>query len=62
MRDPDRIPKIMNRLWTLWSENPDMRFSQLFVNILNTQAPGIFYLEDDKFEEMIEAFERRFDT
>lgn len=61
MRDPKRINPIIERLRALWLSQPDLRFSQLFINIINTTAPDIFYLEDDKFEEMVEAFEKRFD-
>lgn len=32
MRDPDRIPKILKRLETIWGKHSDLRLGQIFVN------------------------------
>lgn len=32
MRDPKRIPKIINQLTALWASSPDMRLGQLILN------------------------------
>lgn len=45
MRDPKRIDKYINALTLIWKENPDLRFSQLVLNVLRN--PSDYYLEDD---------------
>ncbi len=51
MRDPDRIPIILEYIQHEWEEHPDWRFGQLMFNLLNgiwdTPEPRFFYLEDD---------------
>jgi uncharacterized protein YihD (DUF1040 family) len=64
MRDPKRIPKILERLRKLWEAQPDLRLGQLIENVFHrdTYSYGekhdwcIYYLEDKKFIEKIEKF------
>jgi hypothetical protein len=54
MRNHDRILRIMDKFSRLWSNNSDLRFCQLILNI--TKYNSIFYLEDDEFEELLDKF------
>ena len=45
MRDPKRIPKILNELKEIWSSFPDLRLGQLLLNVLENQA--FYYIEDE---------------
>ena len=50
MRDPNRIPEILNQLKAIWSSFPDLRLGQLLLNV--DQDPRLYYIED---EELIKA-------
>jgi uncharacterized protein YihD (DUF1040 family) len=54
MKNPNRIIRIMDKFSRLWRDNPDLRFCQLLLNI--TKHNSIFYLEDDKLEELLNKF------
>ena len=56
MRDPKRIRKFCNRLAAVWEQVPDWRFGQLIVNVSRAYGQDIFFPEDDKMIEIIEAF------
>ena len=60
MRNPNRIDRILDKYKRVWKAMPDLRFTQLYVNMLGTG--DYFYLEDDKFEkkldELIEQLEK----
>jgi uncharacterized protein YihD (DUF1040 family) len=49
MRDPERIPVVLDELRKAWEKNPDLRLCQLIVNLAKPPhpTPEIFYLEDD---------------
>ncbi len=50
MRDPKRIPDILNLIGRLWVENPDLRIGQLLHNAAwlgGHKNSDIFYAEDD---------------
>ena len=52
LRNPDRIPIILNKLESVWSHAPCLRLGQLLYNLnqnieLNSD---LFYLEDDRLE------------
>ena len=63
MRDPKRIPEILERLRKLWEASPDMRLGQLLENVFPNR-PGMdekfsrtmYYLEDDELLETLEQF------
>lgn len=58
MRDPARIPKILERLRKVWEAHPDLRLGQLVVNAA-TSRPHCdpFYIEDDSLIDRVEALE-----
>jgi uncharacterized protein YihD (DUF1040 family) len=47
MRDPARIPILLEALRVAWEKNPDLRLTQLLVNTLDARPNAIFYVEDD---------------
>lgn len=49
MRDPARIPVVLDLLAQLWEKYPDWRLGQLVVNVSDTDE--IFYVEDDRVEK-----------
>jgi len=63
MRDPSRIPIIVDKLKEIWLTQPDLRFGQLTYNIFS-QIPhkrkkgqtelDMFYIEDAIFEEHLD--------
>ena len=63
MRDPNRIPKLCQRLAKCWMQVPDWRFGQLMSNVLGQYVADtgrdIFFPED---EELIGYFEKYFGT
>ena len=60
MRDIKRIRKFCNELANIWeSQCPDWRFSQLILNVLNSDEMDdvmAFYVEDDKMMEFIKSY------
>lgn len=61
MRDPNRIPEILDELGRVWMENPDWRLGQILANGLRPPGhPGrgeetswLFYTEDDDVLEAL---------
>ena len=53
MRDPNRIPEVTKAIEKLWNQYPDWRFMQLICNIQKAYGSDMFYVEDDKFVEII---------
>ena len=57
MRDSTRIERITNLLAQYWLKVPDWWFGQLIENIkLYYAIEDLFYIEDDKFEELLKGF------
>lgn len=59
MRNPERIYPFVNRIAVAWSKMPDQRFGQLISNFfhwLDGQQKSYFYMEDDEFIELFEAY------
>jgi uncharacterized protein YihD (DUF1040 family) len=55
MRDPERIPLILDKIHQVWSRDPDLRLGQFLCNFLGrTSWDGAFYLEDDKIEVLLD--------
>lgn len=50
MRDPERIPKILNEIEKIWQQYPDLRLGQLILN-LEYRLP-LYQIED---EELVAA-------
>ena len=61
MRDPNRIPKILNELERIWKANPDFRLGQLIVvgTKPNESCTEVFHIEDEKLLEGLLYFENR---
>ena len=46
MREPQRIPKVLNDVQRVWEAFPDLRLGQLLLNVIpETQ---LYYMEDDE--------------
>ena len=54
MRDPNRIHKVMIAVEALWNKYPDLRFMQLINNLQCAYGNDMYYVEDDKFKDLIE--------
>lgn len=52
MRDPNRIPRVLNLLEKVWQEVPDWRLGQLIENIARDMGwNDAFYVSDDDLEK-----------
>ena len=61
MRDPKRIPDILDKLSALWEKYPDLRLGQLIANAHNcspSRQCDIFYLEDDLLVEGLDELSK----
>jgi hypothetical protein len=58
VRDPNRIDRIIEKLWALWKTQPDQRLGQLLVNVIRPSqpCPQIFYAEDTVTERQLDAY------
>lgn len=68
MRDPNRIPRVMQKIQTVWLGTPDLRFWQLMAILKDRYAidkfperktfevkpDDLFYLEDEDFEKVLD--------
>ncbi len=71
MRDPARIPAILEKTNALWQQYPDMRFGQLMYTVFamlpetkRAKGSGIdsFHIEDTDFEKLLDrALEQGFE-
>ena len=52
MRDPNRIDRILKRVEEIWKENPDLRLTQLIMNVLALNVDP-YYIEDDTLEKKL---------
>jgi hypothetical protein len=53
VRDPKRIPRILDQLADLWRQVPDQRLGQLVCNYLGCHEDSLWYIEDDETERLI---------
>jgi hypothetical protein len=51
MRDKKRIARITGLILRIWTENPDLRLTQLIGNCFD--SGDNYYVEDDKLEEVL---------
>lgn len=61
MRDPNRIPKMLDLLKEFWIRNPDLRLGQLILNLTERSLPvdrfsEMFYQEDDETYKRLYAW------
>lgn len=59
MRDPNRIPIILDAIKELWETMPDMRLGQLVYCIMSSFPYDYFQVEDDKFMEALDNFKKK---
>ena len=60
MRDPKRIPQILDELKGIWGAFPDLRLGQFIINVIDSQIVNeqqFYYMED---EELIKLFRNYF--
>lgn len=55
MRDPARIDRILELVEKLWHDSPDLRLTQLIMNVLYMSSDP-YYVEDDRLEEALKSF------
>jgi len=55
MRDPARIDRILKLVEKLWRDSPDLRLTQLIMNVLHMNSDP-YYVEDDRIEEALKSF------
>lgn len=64
MRDPKRIPIILDRIKKMWKKHPDLRLGQIIVDCLPVDKVDnsygyLYYIEDDKLFERLKQFEEK---
>lgn len=55
MRDPERIERISGLVKKVWYAYPDLRLTQLLMNIMEFVGDP-YYVEDSKLEEALKKF------
>lgn len=53
MRDANRIDKILEEVRGIWKRYPDLRLTQLIMNL--SDSPMLYYIEDN---DLIDALKR----
>lgn len=53
MRDKRRIKRILAKIGEVWKAYPDMRLGQLLNNFVWNGARGVFFMEDDETEALL---------
>lgn len=53
MRDPNRIPEMIELLREVWQSYPDLRLCQLISNLQTAESVDVYYVEDDVIRERI---------
>ena len=56
MRNPERIDEVLQSLSNAWHKVPDWRLGQLICNLQSAAGNDLFYVEDDKFIELLEEY------
>ncbi len=58
MRDPNRIEPILNEIRRIWTACPDLRLSQIIVNVIRSPepCPQVFYFEDEELLKRLRAY------
>ena len=55
MRDPNRIDEYLKELGKIWHKYPDLRFSQMILNVLHEEFRG-YYMEDNESIQLLKDF------
>lgn len=57
MRDPNRIPEVLQLLQQGWEQSPDLRLGQIFENLkCYANIPDLFYIEDSELARIISDY------
>lgn len=56
MRDINRIDKILEDLGKIWKKYPDLRLTQLIVNVMSACGSDLYYVEDEKFIKILKEY------
>lgn len=56
MRDLSRIDCVLAEIKTVWQKVPDWRFMQLMCNLQRMFDSDMFYIEDDRFVEILKNY------
>ena len=56
MRAPKRINKFLEEVGEVWKKVPDWRFGQLMSNFFRWYNRDPFFLEEDKFIELLRQY------
>lgn len=57
MRDPNRIPEVLQLLQQGWEQSPDLRLGQIFENLKRyANIPDLFYIEDSELARIISDY------
>ena len=57
MRDPKRIERILARVREIWITHPDLRLTQLMMNILNMSSDP-YHVEDEYLEKKLIDYQK----
>lgn len=55
MRNPDRIPRLLDLLKEIWTLDPDLRLGQILQWEAQGERMNLFYIEDDVMERRLRA-------
>lgn len=55
MRDPERIERVMGLIKKIWVHYPDLRLTQIIMNVLAMNSDP-YYIEDDHLEDCLKKF------
>ena len=55
MRKIERIPVVLEKIKTIWLNNPDLRLCQLLENVKPDFLNDMYYIEDDKLLELLDS-------
>lgn len=53
MRDKNRIPVVLSKLQAVWEKYPDLRLSQLILN-LEHSTPMLYQVEDEELIKLLD--------
>ena len=56
MRNVDRIDEILKEFGEVWKKYPDLRFTQMIVNLMSAKRSDLYYMEDEKFIKTLKEF------
>lgn len=56
MRDINRIDEILREFGEVWKKYPDLRFTQMIVNLMSAKRSDLYYMEDEKFIKTLKEF------